>query len=654
MLSRWRGMYRLDYRELGLVVGLEIHQQLDTESKLFCSCPTKIVENLEGSPVIVRRLRASRSELGDIDPAALFEYQRGRMFKYIAPREVTCLVELDEEPPHMINREAVVIALAIAKALHAKPVDEIHVMRKIVVDGSNTSGFQRTAVIALGGYVEDEDGLVRIQSITLEEDSARKIGEEEGTIIYSLDRLGIPLVEISTGPDIHSPEQAERVAYKIGLLLRLTGKVKRGLGTIRQDLNISIRGGAKIEIKGVQRLELISKIVEYETYRQYRLLQLRDEIHRRGLKKEEISRESPIDATEIMGRCESKLVRSAIQKRASALILPLKGFKDLLGWELGPGRRFGTELADYARQWGGVKGLIHSDELPGYGIDEGFLNTLYEYLKLDRSRDAFILIVDHKEKALKAFEAVIKRILEAFDGVPRETRAANEDGTTFYMRPQPGAARMYPETDVPPLVVTEQLLAEADKYVPEPVDVKMKRFVEEHKLSKELAEQIIRSRYLPLYEDLVKRYGETIQPSLIASTLINTLRSLRSECPNIDMISEETIEEAISLLSKGVFSKEALPDVIRYVCIKNVSPSKALEEMGIKKIEREELEKLIEEMVVKYRDEILKRGDKAHAYMMGRIMEAVRGRADGKEVSEILRRKLEAILKDLKRSIDKR
>ncbi|MDT7889268.1 MAG: Glu-tRNA(Gln) amidotransferase subunit GatE [Desulfurococcales archaeon] len=639
-------VYRLDYRELGLVVGLEIHQQLDTRSKLFCDCPSKIVEDLGEAPTIFRRLRASKSELGDIDPAALFEYQRGRLFKYIAPREATCLVELDEEPPHMINREAVIIALAVAKALHAKPVDEIHVMRKIVVDGSNTSGFQRTAVIALGGYIDDEEGLIRIQSVTLEEDSARKIGEEDGTVIYSLDRLGIPLIEISTGPDIHTPEQAERVAYKIGLLLRLTGKVKRGLGTIRQDLNISIRDGAKIEVKGVQRLELISRVVEYEAYRQYRLLQLRDEIRRRGLKREEISLEALVEATELMSKCESRLVKSAIQRGASALILPLRRFRGLLAWDLGPGRRFGTELADYARQWGGVKGLIHSDELPGYGISEEFLDELYNHLKLDRAVDGFILIVDQREKALKAFEAVIRRIWEAFNGVPRETRAANEDGTTSYMRPQPGAARMYPETDIPPLLVTDQLLAEAEKYVPEPVEAKMKRFIEGHGLSKELAEQVIRSRYLPLYEELVSKYGGSIQPTLIASTLVNTLKSLKPECPDIDIFSEEFIEEAISLLAKGAFSKEVLADVIRYSCIKNVQPSKAIEEMGIKRIGMEELEKIIEETITRYRNEILKRGEKAYGYIMGRVMEVVRGKADGKIVSEILRKKLETILKE--------
>ena len=636
-------MYRLDYRELGLVVGLEIHQQLDTGAKLFCNCPPRVVDNPEGSPVIFRRLRASRSELGEIDPAALFEYRRGRLFKYLAPPGATCLVELDEEPPHPINREAVIVALAIAKALHSIPIDEIHVMRKIVVDGSNTSGFQRTAVIALGGYVDDEDGKVRIQSVTLEEDSARKLGEEDGVVIYCLDRLGIPLIEISTGPDIHSPEQAERVAYKIGMIMRLTGKVKRGLGTIRQDLNISIRGGSKIEIKGVQRLELISKVVEYEAYRQYRLLQLRDEILRRGLNRDEVSGKMLVDVSNIFRESGSKLIRSIIERGAVAMILPLRGFKGLLGWELGPGRRFGTELADYARQWGGVRGLIHSDELPGYGIDKEFLERIYGVLGLDMERDAFIVIADQREKVLKAFEMVIERIRMAFEGVPRETRAANEDGTTHYMRPQPGSARMYPETDIPPLRITDEILREADKYVPEPFDVKMKRFVEDHGVSRELAEQIMRSRYLPLYEELVSRYRGSVQPSLIASTLINTLKSLRAEGIDVDSLSEEAIREIFDLLSKGVFSKEAIPDIIKYVCEKKVEPSRAIEDLGIKRLSIEDVEKIVDDFIERNRLEVIKRGDKAYGYVMGRVMEILRGRVDGKMVSDIVRRKLSSL-----------
>ncbi len=637
--------YRLNYSEIGLRVGLEIHQQLDTKTKLFCSCPTLLSEDpLRNSVIIERRLRVGKSELGEIDPAALFEYRRGRVFRYIAPKENTCLVELDEEPPHDVNREALIISLAIAMALNSSIVDEIYFMRKIVVDGSNTSGFQRTAIIALGGYVESSQGSVRIQTIALEEDSARKLSEENGVVTYVLDRLGIPLIEISTAPDIRSPEQAEEVAFRIGMLMRLTGKVKRGLGTIRQDLNISIRGGAKIEIKGVQRLELISKIVELEAYRQYRLLQLKEEIIRRGLSEDLISEESIKDLTEILSKYKTKLtrfIRETLEKGGRAFVLPLRGFKGLLGFELGPNRRFGTELADYARAWGGVGGLIHSDELPRYGIDEEIIKEIYDALSLNRDSDAFIIIIDQRDKVLKAFDAVIKRIKQAFRGVPEETRAANEDGTTRYMRPQPGAARMYPETDILPIRVTKELIAEAMKYVPEPFDVKLKRFIEDHKISKDLAEALLRSKYLALYEELVNKFRDKVSPQLIASTLINTIKALSSEGLDTSIIEEKDLVDIFTELAQNRFSKELIPDILRE---KIKDPEKSISDiiskLNIRVLSLEELDLLIDKVISENKEEIIKRREKAFSFVMGKVMDQVRGRIDGKIVAERVRNKL--------------
>ncbi|MCD6464847.1 Glu-tRNA(Gln) amidotransferase subunit GatE, partial [Candidatus Bathyarchaeota archaeon] len=252
---------KINYSEIGLKVGLEIHQQLATKAKLFCDCKPQL---FKGEPQIVflRRLRPTQSELGQIDPAALFEFQKGVKILYEADTETSCLVEMDEEPPHELNPEALEIALIIALMMNAKPIDEVHVMRKIVIDGSNTTGFQRTCVVAVNGSIEVDGKKVPIQHICLEEDAARKMGEEDLLIRYRIDRLGIPLVEVTTGPVINTPEEARKVALAIGKILRATRRVKRGIGTIRQDLNISIKDGALIEIKGVQELELISKVVE--------------------------------------------------------------------------------------------------------------------------------------------------------------------------------------------------------------------------------------------------------------------------------------------------------------------------------------------------------------------------------------------------------
>jgi glutamyl-tRNA(Gln) amidotransferase subunit E len=639
-------------RELGLKAGLEIHQQLNTKTKLFCNCPTKLVEEKAAADEFVRQLRPTRSELGEVDIAALFEWRKGRMYHYHAPREASCLVEADEEPPHEINKEAVIIGLAVALALGATPVDEVHVMRKIVIDGSNTTGFQRTAIIALGGAIELESGKkVRIATIAVEEDAARKIGEKGKFVYYNLDRLGIPLIEISTEPDIETPEEAYETALAIGQLLRLTGKVKRGIGTIRQDLNVSIRGGVKTEIKGVQRLELIPKIILYEAIRQKRLLEIRDELKSRGIKKEDLDSVRIIDVTHIFSNTKSKVIRKAIKAGGKVLAIKLPGFHGILGVEVQPGRRFGTELADYARFWGGVGGLFHTDELPGYGITEDEVNKLYEALGAKKGWDAIVIIADEEKKARKALEAVIERAKMALEGVPKETRAALEDGTTRYMRPQPGAARMYPETDIPPLEITEDILEEAKKIVPEKPREKLNKLIRKYGLNEQLARQIIRDIHLDLFERLADKYGDKVSPSYIASIFVNVIRSLAREGVPVSNLSDEKIEDIVRVLAEGKVSKDSVPDLLTYLAHHpDQSVEEAIEKLGIHHVSVEEVEKAVEEAVNKLKGEIAEKGMRVLNKVMGMVMSRFRGRVEGRLVAEIAKRKISEVLEKTKRS----
>lgn len=632
----------IDYKGIGLKVGLEIHQQLDSRSKLFCGCPTKLAPEDSKYYEVVRYMWLTKSELGELDPAAAYEVSKGRKIVYRVPEGHACLVELDEEPPHDVNRESLVIALAIANALNAQPVDEVYFMRKIVVDGSNTSGFQRTAIIALGGYVEDEEGVVRIQTIALEEDAARKVDEGPGYVIYNLDRLGIPLIEISTAPDIVSPDQALRVAYKIGLIMRLSGRVKRGIGTIRQDLNISIAGGERIEIKGVDKLELIPKVVKYEVMRQLSLLKIRDELHKRGLRPEDVP-ETFVDVTDTLKDSKSRIVRASLEKGMRVYALPLPGFKGVLAVEVSPGRRFGTELSDYAKAWGGVGGIIHSDELPAYGISESEVLQIYNRLGLDGGRDAFILIISDFEKAERAFKAVIERLKYAFIGVPRETRGANPDGTTRYLRPQPGAARMYPETDIRPVRIDESILMEVRKiYIPKPEEI-LKILIEGHGLSHDLASQLIRDPLLHLYLDLVEELKGVTSPQIIASTLVATMRSLKREGVNVDKVDYEALREIFEAVGKGRIAKEAIPDVIKAIA-SGTSVDKALD--SFKSLSVEEVEKIVDEVITSNIDTIRTRGpEKSVSLVMGKVMSLVRGRADGAIVNTIVRKKLAELSK---------
>jgi len=272
-----------DYKKLGLKCGIEIHQQLDTTHKLFCSCPARMSDD-EPCCEIRRRLSAVAGETGKVDAAARYESLLGRTFIYRIYDRETCLVETDEEPPHDINREALETALKISLMLGCEIPEEVHTMRKIVIDGSNTSGFQRTLMVGLNGKLETGKCEVGITNVCLEEDSAQIIEKRDDVTVYGLDRLGIPLVEIGTTPDIHTPEDARAVAERIGMILRSTGAVKRGLGTIRQDVNVSIEGGARIEIKGAQELRMIPKLVEKEARRQASILAIRDELRKRGFR----------------------------------------------------------------------------------------------------------------------------------------------------------------------------------------------------------------------------------------------------------------------------------------------------------------------------------------------------------------------------------
>ncbi len=415
----------MDYNELGLKMGLEIHQQLNSEHKLFCPCKTELVDD-DFDELVQRKLRPTQSELGEIDRAALQESLRGLNFKYENFEKHTCLVENDDEPPHSLNEEALDICITIACLMNMHIVDEFHTMRKQVIDGSNTGGFQRTGMVATDGYLDTPYGRVVIESLGLEEDAARRVETKDGFTEFRLDRLGIPLAEITTDPSMHHPDQVREVAYMLGQILRSTN-VKRGLGTIRQDLNISIAEGARVEIKGVQDLDLMAEIVNREVTRQLELIDIRNELKNRNA--EVLEEIHTLD--ELFEQTGSKILKSAETIKA----VVLKGFNGLIGREVQPDRRFGTEIASYAKKRG-VSGIFHSDELPAYGITQDEVDRVSEFLNIGDD-DAFIIVAHDEDIAVSALEEVKRRANLGLDGVVEETRKALDDGNTEYMRPLP-------------------------------------------------------------------------------------------------------------------------------------------------------------------------------------------------------------------------
>jgi glutamyl-tRNA(Gln) amidotransferase subunit E len=623
-----------NYREIGLKVGLEIHQQLDTKHKLFCNCPTELTEhpNVEFS----RILRPTQSELGQVDQAALFEFKKGKTIEYDASIDTSCLVEMDEEPPHNLNEEAIDIALTTSILMNSKPVNEIHVMRKIVIDGSNTTGFQRTCVVSLGGSI-GKDKKIGIQHISVEEDAARKTTEMKGTSNYRIDRLGIPLIEIATAPQIETPEEAERVALEIGRLLRATRKVRRGLGTIRQDLNISTKNGALIEVKGVQKLELISEIVDGEASRQTSLLEIKDELANRNVKKDDI-KENIHDVSNLFGQTSSKVISSSLKKGGVVLAVPLPGFGGLLGKQIQKGIRLGTEMAHRAIYWGGVGGIFHTDELPNYGISEQDVDSIRKKVGAFQ-QDSVVLVADSKRKAQDALRAVIERAKECMDGVPEETRAANEDGTSRYMRPRPGAARMYPETDVPPVVVTEERLSKLQANLPPMPEELTAELIEKYKINRKLSEQLVDSDYLKLFEEISKETN--IPTSFTATILTEVIKSLSRERVQVEKISDDKIIEVFKTVNSNLTAKEAVPDLLKWLAHNPEGDvNNAINQLDLKMISENDLRQRISSIIDKNKN-LLDDPKSATGRLMKIIMADVRGKVEAKKVVQTINEEID-------------
>jgi glutamyl-tRNA(Gln) amidotransferase subunit E len=618
-------MTEYDYEDLGLVAGLEIHQQLDTAEKLFCACPTELREPEESVRSFTRYLHPTTSELGETDEAALEESMVDREFTYLA-YDTTCLVEEDDEPPRRMDSEALGVALQIAQLLDMDPVDHVQVMRKIVIDGSNTSGFQRSALIAREGEITTDDGPVRIEDLMLEEESAQRVEETDAGVTFSLDRPGIPLVEIGTRPDIRSPEGAREAAERIGMLLRSTGAVKRGLGTIRQDVNVSIAEGARVEIKGVQSLDDIDDIVRNEVGRQVALLEIADELDDR-----DPAVPDPVDAGEVFADTDSGVIGSALAEGGVVTAVPLRGFDGLVGREIQPGRRLGTELSDHAKRHG-AGGIFHTDELPAYGVSEAEIEALREAVDAG-PEDAVAIVADDPETAERAIDAVAARAETAIEGVPEETRDAREDGTTRYLRPLPGAARMYPETDVPPVepdvtgVETPELLTE-----------KAERYEREYGLDPGLAEQVAYSERMPLFERAVE-IG--VDPTLAASTVSATVTELGREGVPVNDLTDDAFEGVFGKLAGGDLPQEAVGDLLAALASEpDLGVEEAIEREDLGSVDEAAVREVVISVVERNADQVEAEGMGAFSALMGQCMGELRGKAEGELVSDLLREEI--------------
>ncbi len=684
----------LNPQQLGFMCGLEIHQQLNTgklhsreKGELFDYTIDTLPEEL---PRTNRKLRAASGEGGKIDIAARFESRRNRSFVYVKSPNAG-LIELDDQPPLEHDKDAVDITLVISAMLNARPVGTMQAMRKTVVDGSNTSGFQRTTLVSTHGRLDTESGPVGISVICLEEDSARKLSSEltpNGEIVtWNLDRLGIPLIEIATDPDVQTPYHAKETAIALGGILRDTRKVRRGLGSIRQDLNVSIACGDRVEIKGCQDLEWIPKIIQLEMVRQlhfYRLANtLRTELECPALPsnrddddtdiENEIANKvadliplKTIDCTEVLKACESKMIQNSLEKNASIMCvkLPLLAGKlgikevDSEGAQL---PRLGRELASAAKL-AGVAGIFHSDELPAYGITSEDVEKVRKEINCTET-DAFALCVAPQWQAELALESVIFRARKAWHRSNQEVRnvvvkkGVPEDGTTTAMRPLPTGARMYPETDVPPLELTKEHWKEISQNLPLSQIERLERLSvceisldqQQQLVSRQLDDEFFVGVNGELDSELDKLPSKAWATLLLDTSRMQIAKGARYSLEEIDI---KILAGLLTVREAGGVTRDGLIDLGIDMVISggaqiNNSMSNFIENatskaeiLGLKPSDLGSIEEIVTRILNERADFVAERGMAAMGPLMGIVIKELGDGADGKAISSILKDKL--------------
>ncbi len=446
-----------DYAAVGFRSGLEIHQQLLTSRKLFCRCPAGRYSDHYHAEIL-RHMRPTLSELGVYDGTALMEFKTKKEIIYRIHRDTVCTYEMDDTPPFEINDEALDIALGIGLMFQCAPVDELHIARKQYLDGSIPTGFQRTAIFALNGRIPYGDREVGVVQMSIEEDSCREVSDAGHRRVYLTDRLGMPLIETVTAPDMRTPFEVAEVADLCRRMTRSTGRVRTGIGSARQDVNVSVTGGTRVEIKGVPRIPRIPLLTYNEARRQWNLLRLREELHRRGITGETF-RSSVDTVTRLVRKTRYTPIRDAVASGLDVKCVVLRGFRGLLRWETQTDTAFSREISDRVRVIAcltTLPNIIHSDN-PSESLATSEWQAVKKLMNVSDD-DTMVLVWGNREDAATGANEIAIRAREAAIGIPSETRQALRDGTNGFERILPGADRMYPDTDLPPRRITEDRL----------------------------------------------------------------------------------------------------------------------------------------------------------------------------------------------------
>jgi glutamyl-tRNA(Gln) amidotransferase subunit E len=626
-----------DYAALGFKSGLEIHQQLLTAKKLFCRCPAGRYSNTFNAEIL-RHMRPTLSELGEYDGTALMEFKTKKEIIYQINHETVCTYEMDDTPPFELNDEALDIALEIGLMYGCTMVDEIHIARKQYLDGSIPTGFQRTTIVGVDGGIPYRGRRIGIVQLGLEEDACREVSDIGHCRTYRTDRLGMPLIETVTAPDMHTPQEVAEVAEILRTMVRSTGRVRTGAGAARQDVNVSVSGGTRIEIKGVPRIADIPLLTHHEAMRQYNLLRLREELHRRGITENTFEAKTE-DVSRVLRKTHYGPVQTAIGQGLIVNSVLLRNFKGLLRWQTQTDTYFSREISDRVRVVAclmTLPNIIHSD-----GAAETLTSSEWQTVKkaIEATDDDTVVIVwGNAQDAKTGASEIAIRAKEATIGIPSETRQALRDGTNGFERILPGPNRMYPDTDLPPRRITREHLGRIMKKVPQPF-WENRQWYRELLIPDDLAWPLCRSSHAVLFGTAVREWH--IPPVLAAVTLVQYPKRIAKKLKAPITFSESTFTEIFLAYRDRLLAKEGILPVLLSVAAGSTFSRNTL--LGL--CTETELRSLIAQAKEEISTMSLHHPQKHAMILMGLLMAKVRGRYDGGELSQ----KLEQTPREAKR-----
>jgi glutamyl-tRNA(Gln) amidotransferase subunit E len=656
----FKDMTPADYGALGFMAGLEVHQQLDTRSKLFCRCPAgRRVTRVDAE--VLRHMRPTLSELGEYDGTALMEFKTHKEIVYLLERGTVCTYEMDDTPPFEIDEEAVRIAIELSELCNLNLVSELHVMRKQYLDGSIPTGFQRTAMVGLTGSIPFQvpelgvDRELAIRQLSLEEDSCREVSDVGHRIVFRTDRLGMPLTEMVTEPEFRTPQELQAGARLLADLARASRKVRRGPGAARQDVNVSMAGGRRVEIKGVHHHRHLPYLVHTEGFRQLNLLRLKAQLEERGVSPEALPDPPeglPWETSSLVTEADATLsdssfhpVRQAISRGETVCAVRLPGFGGLLQKAIQPGLTFAHELADRVRV---IACPVHHPFMTHGGIKrDGIESRCWKLIARDLSaggEDAVVVVWAPEADAATAAREIIIRAREALEGIPAETRQALGDGTTGFERILPGPDRMYPDTDTPPLPIPDTMVAEVRSQLGEAPWLRAARY-REMGLDARAAGVLSTAPWADLFDQVAPKGGEPARR--LAAVLEKRIPYHARRAGGAKPRRTEEVPDAarVTPLVRALERGELRPDALVWAVDEVLAtpargPEAVLESFRPRPDDAEALDRFLDEIVQESMTVAGRSRDTILRWALGRILRRFFGRVDPSSVRDRLESRL--------------